>query len=134
MTVMMKAIAAFMIVLGFGAVFVVRMGRHDAHALADFTASYDAFDRRTSDDAFNDLRVKSAMQISSLQTNDGAMMRVAREVSAIAAEEVAAVRAYRAATPDVAPTLASRLSDIRQQRHAAFAHFQRLRTAPPNSD
>jgi hypothetical protein len=100
----LPALIAVMVLLGLG--FVFRMGRHDMQALRDFTASYQRFDRTMSeapggpgaaqfDAALQDLNARASMRISSLTTNDGAMMRVARQVSEAAAREVTAVNRFK---------------------------------------
>ena len=71
-------------VLVLGAAFVYRMGRHDVRALSDFAASYEQFDKAVSEQTLNDLRVKSAMKISSLTKNDGSMTRASLQPRNIA--------------------------------------------------
>jgi hypothetical protein len=136
MTTLAKVISGVAVIVILGAVFVYRMGRHDVRALADFAASYEQFDKRVSEETLNDLRAKAAMKISSLTKNDGSMMRVVRELSDIAVTEVGVIKASRVAQHDSdgATELAARLNDIQRERKAAYAHFQRLLTAPPNSD
>jgi len=122
-------------VLVLGAAFVYRMGRHDVRALSDFAASYEQFDKAVSEQTLNDLRVKSAMKISSLTKNDGSMMKVAREVSELAASEVSLKKASRLENDrEAAVELNGRLTALQLERKAAYAHFQRLLAAPPNSD
>ena len=122
-------------VLVLGAAFVYRMGRHDVRALSDFAASYEQFDKAVSEQTLNDLRVKSAMKISSLTKNDGSMMKVAREVSELAASEVSLMKASRLENDrEAAVELNARLTALQLERKAAYAHFRRLLTAPPNSD
>jgi hypothetical protein len=130
-----RVISGVALLLILGAAFVYRMGRHDVRALADFAASYEQFDKRVSEETLNELRVASAMKISSLTKNDGSMMKVAREISDIAATEVGVVKASRVGQNDrnVATELATRLNDLQRERKAAYAHFQRLLADPPNS-
>jgi len=122
-------------VLVLGAAFVYRMGRHDVRALSDFAASYEQFDKAVSEQTLNDLRVKSAMKISSLTKNDGSMMKMAREVSELAASEVSLMKASRLEKDsEAAFELNARLTALQLERKAAYARFQRLLAAPPNSD
>jgi hypothetical protein len=125
--------AALIVILG--AAFVYRMGRHDVRALADFAASYQQFDKTMSDQALNDLRVKSEMRISSLTKNDGSMMKVAREASDLAATEFSLMKRSQVVRNDreAADELNARLNAVQRERKAAYAHFQRLLAAPPNS-
>ena len=122
-------------VLVLGAAFVYSMGHHDVRALSDFAASYEQFDKAVSEQALNDLRVKSAMKISSLTKNDGSMMNVARQVSELAASEVSLMKASRLENDrQAALQLNARLTALQLERKAAYAHFQRLLAAPPNSE
>lgn len=119
----------------FGAAILYRMGRHDVQALAQFQASYERFDETLSDQALNELRVKSTMSISSLTKNDGAMMNAARQVSDLAATEVSLIKASRVGQNDseAAAALHVRLDALQRDRREAYTHFQRLLAAPPNS-
>ena len=125
--------AALLVILG--AAFVYRMGHHDVRALAEFAASYERFDKTLSEQTLNDLRVKSEMKISSLTKNDGSMMKAAREASDLAATEVNLMKASRVVQSDreEAAELNARLNVVQRERKAAYAHFQRLLAAPPNS-
>lgn len=122
-------------VLILGSAVVYSMGRHDAQALSDFSASYEHFDNTVSEETLNDLQVKSAMKISSLTKNDGAMMKVARQVSDLAASEVSLMKASQLENDrEAGVELNARLTALQHERKAAYAHFQRLLAAPPNSD
>ena len=118
-----------------GAAFVSRMGRHDMRALEDFAVSYEQFDKTMSEQTLNDLRVKSALKISSLTRNDGSMMKAAREASNLAATEVSLVKASQVVQNDreTAAELNTRLNAVRCERKVAYADFQILLAAPPNS-
>jgi len=121
-------------VLILGAAVVYNMGRHDVQALSDFSASYEHFDNTVSEETLNDLQVKSAMNISSITKNDGAMMKVARQVSDLAASEVSLMEASQPGTDrEAGVELNGRLTALQLERKAAYAHFQRLLAAPPNS-
>ena len=100
-------------------------------ALSDFAASYERFDQTISEETLNDLQVKSAMKISSLTKNDGAMMKVARQVSD-RASEVSQIKESQERQTGV--ELGARLTALQRDRKAAYAHFKRLLAAPPNSD
>lgn len=124
--------ASFLIL---GAAVVYSMGRHDVQALSDFSFSYEHFDNTVSEETLKDLQVKSTMKISSLTKNDGAMMKVARQVSDLAASEVSLIKASRLENDgETGVELNARLAELQHERKAAYAHFQRLLAAPPNSD
>ena len=92
--------------------FAYRMFRHDIRSLTEFAASYEQFDKRMSDfsdhateaddeaadQALGDLAVRASMRLSSLIKNDGAMMRVARELSDAATKELTTAKEYKRAT------------------------------------
>jgi hypothetical protein len=123
--------ASFLIL---GAAVVNSMGRRDVQALSDFSSSYEHFDNAVSEETLNDLQVKSAMKISSLTKNDGAMMKVARQVSDLAASEVSLMKAFPLEKDrEVDVELNARLTTLQHERKATYAHFQRLLAAPPNS-
>jgi hypothetical protein len=122
-------------VLILGAAVVYSMGRLDVRALSDFSSSYEHFDNTVSEKTLNDLQVKSGMRISSATKNDGAMMKVARQVSDLAASEVSLTKASRLENDGEARVeLNARLTALQHERKAAYAHFQRLLAAPANSD
>ena len=132
--------------------FAYRMFRHDIRSLTEFAASYEQFDKRMSDfsdhateaddeaadQALGDLAVRASMRLSSLIKNDGAMMRVARELSSAATKELTTLREYKRAAlernDDSAALLNRQFEDARSARKAAYAHFERLLTAPRNSE
>ena len=130
-----KVLLGTALVVMLGAGFVYRMGRHDMRALEDFIVSYEQFDKTTSEQTLNDLRVKSEMKISSLTKNDGSMMKAAREASDLAATEVSLMKASQAVQNDrdTAAESNARLNAVQRDRKAAYAHFQILLAAPPNS-
>jgi hypothetical protein len=111
--------------------FLYRMAQHDSNALGEFAASYEHFERaiatpagdRASDDALADLQQKASMRISSLRANDGSMMRAARDISKLAAQELAALKRSETA----------QFVTIQQERRRTYERFQRLETAPPNT-
>ena len=75
------------------------------------------------------------MKISSLTKNDGAMMKVARQVSDLATSEVSLMKESQLANDrEAGVELNARLKALQLERKAAYAHFQRLLAAPPNSD
>jgi hypothetical protein len=123
-------------VLILGAVVVYSMGRHDVQALSDYSASYEHFDNSVSEETLNDLQVKSTMRISSLTKNDGAMMKLARRVSELAASEVGLMKASQLKNDreEGGVELDARLTALQLERKAAYAHFHRLLAAPPNSN
>jgi len=122
-------------VLILGAAVACSMGRHDVHALSEFSASYEHFDNTVSEETLNDLQVKAAMKISSITKNDGAMMKVAQQVADLAASEVSLGKASQLENGREARVeLNTRLTALQLERKAAYAHFQRLLAAPPNSD
>ena len=116
------------------------MFQQDLQSVSDFSAAYKQFDQRVSDfsaratdadehaadKALADLAQRASMRLSSLMKNDGSMMRVAREVSDDSAKELAALKEYR--------TVNKQVEDARSARRAAYAHFERLVEAPPNSE
>ncbi len=121
-------------ILILGAAGVYSMGRHDVLALSDFAASYEHFDKTRSEETLSDLQVRSAMKLSSLTKNDGAMMKVARQVSDFAVSEVRMMKAAQLVNDKEAGVeLNARLTDLQLERKAAYVHFQRLLAAPPNS-
>ena len=130
--------------------FAYRMGRHDMQALRDFETAYEHFDRaitalgaqrnpsstEQAAAALADFQKKAAMRISSLTKNDGSMMMAAREVAAMATQELTAVNAYQAVAvtdADSARILATEAANVRNERISRHARFQYLATAPPNS-
>ncbi len=122
-------------VLILGAAVIYSMGSHDVRTLSDFSSSYEHFDNTVSEETLNDLQVRSAMKISSLTKNDGAMMRVARQVSDLAASEVSLMKASQLKNDrEAGIELNAQLTALQHARKAAYAHFQKLLAAPPNSD
>ena len=132
--------------------FAYRMFRHDIRSLTEFATSYEQFDKRMSDfsdhpseaddeaadKALGDLAVQASMRLSSLIKNDGAMMRVARELSDAATRELTMLKEYKRAAleqnGDSAALLNKQFEDARSARKAAYAHFEQLLAAPPNSE
>jgi len=116
------------------------MYHQDLQSLADFSAAYQQFDQRVSDfsgqatdaneqaadKALADLALRASMRVSSLMKNDGSIMRVASEISDDSEKELGALKASR--------TVNKQVEDARTARRAAYAHFQRLLEAPPNSE
>jgi hypothetical protein len=110
----------------------------DLDLLNAFKAAYEQFDRqasafsvaateaneRAAERALADLSTRASMQVSSLMKNDGSMMRAAREVSADATMELAALRDHHK----------GKFEEARRARTDAYAHFERLLSAPPNSE
>jgi len=67
--------------------------------------------------------------------NGGAMMKVARHVSDPAASEVSLMKESQLENNrEAGVELNARLTALQLERKAAYAHFQRLLAAPPNSD
>jgi len=132
---MRKALALGVAAVLFLGALVYSMGRHDVRVLSDFAASYEQFDKTVSEQTLNDLRVKSAMKISSLTKNDGSMMKVAQAISDLAASEVSMTKASRFENDRVAAiALNARLAALTAERKAAYSHFRRLLAASPHSD
>lgn len=124
---------------------------HDMQSLREFTAAYEQFDQRVSDlservteanehaaeQALASLALRASMQLSSLLKNDGSVMRVAREVSDAATMEFAKLKEFKRFTverPGDSAALLNTFQDARSARKAAYAHFERLLAAPPNSE
>jgi hypothetical protein len=127
-----------------------QMFDHDMQALRAFAAAYEQFDQRVSDvsgrfteanqhaadQALADLTFRASMQLSSLMKNDGSMMRVARQVSDAATMELATLKAsqrFAAEHQGDSAALLKQFEATRRARRSAYAHFERLLAAPPNS-
>lgn len=119
--------------------FFARMYQRDMQSLADFMASYQAYDvavkaassgtdGRLADMALSDLKAKSSLRISSLIKNEKEAMRVMREIADLSEKEISALEAYRQATGlDAARSrLAQTFQGLTKERQDAFAHFQDL--------
>jgi len=110
----------------------------DVQLLNAFQTAYEQFDQRVSalsagatetnehdaDNALANLAARASMQVSSLMKNDGSMMRAAREVSADATIELAALKDHTR----------GKFEEAQKARKAAYAHFERLLSAPPNAE
>jgi hypothetical protein len=123
----------------------------DVKKLADFSASYEKFDKAISgfprrvsessfanmpavdswggkaDEALAELRARASARISSLIKNEAALMSIALEISDLAGKELEALKAYRRAVSgkDInADRLAKESADLTDKRQTAYARFR----------
>ncbi len=129
--------------------FFYRMGSNDTKALADFSAAYKNYDQAISafsksifaaapvsddvvqkaDEAQAALKTKASARISSLTKNDGELMQVMLQIADLSGKELNAAAEYKNAVGDQSgdiSRLANELSDLTNQRQAAYAHFLEL--------
>jgi hypothetical protein len=128
----------------FAGVFLLHFGRHDARALADFSASYERFDgaisslerdpasddlARKADEALVELDSRASARISSLTRNDAEIMHAFLEIGNLSRRELETLKAYKRAVADPtanSATLAQEFNDLRDQRATAYARFRAL--------
>lgn len=123
----------------------------DINELADFSASYEKFDKAISgfprrvsessfanmpavdswggkaDEALAELKAKASARISSLIKNDAVLMSITLEISDLAGKELEALKAYRRAVSgkDInADRLAKESADLTDKRQTAYARFR----------
>ncbi len=132
--------------------FFARMYQRDMRSLADFMASYQAYDQaaaaasasvctangsspsaagadeRQADAALSSLKTTSSVQISSLIKNDSEAMRTMQAIADLSSKEMSTLKAYQQAAGQDANqvALAQAFHDFMKERQAAFAHLQGL--------
>ena len=108
----MKKIILILIVLGAlaGAGFLYRLYRHDMKSLTEFAAAYERFDREKSADSLAELKVKSAVRLSSMIKNEKEAMDLMREAADMAQKEFDSKFS----------------SELTAQRKSAYARFEAL--------
>ncbi len=138
-----KWLLIVVLVLLAGVFFFYRLYHNDVKALADFSVSYEKFDKAISyfstgstgdleskaGDALAELNAKAVFRISSLIKNDAKLMDQAREVAALSAREFDSLKAYKAAIQSKnadSDRLAKEYGDLTDKRKTAYARFQEL--------
>jgi len=123
--------------------FFYRFYHNDVKALADFSASYEKFDKIISDfsitrtgdleskagDALIELNTKATFRLSSLIKNDAELMDQAVEVADLSERELDSLRVYNGAiqrkNADL-DGLAKEYGNLNSKRKAAYVRFQKL--------
>jgi hypothetical protein len=144
----------FFVLVMFAGIFAFYHLYHtDIKELADFSASYEKFDRaisdfsgrisgsspedrptvdsyeRKADEALVELKVKASARLSSLIKNDAELMSITLEISDLAGKELEALKAYRRAVSDKdinADRQAKEFADLTNERQAAYPRFREL--------
>jgi hypothetical protein len=115
----------------------------DVKTLADFSASYERFNKAISDfslsktddleskagDALIELNTKSTFRLSSLIKNDAKLMDLALEVADLSGKEIDSLKVYKRAIQSEnidLDELAKEYSVLTSKRKAAYAHFREL--------
>jgi myo-inositol-1-phosphate synthase len=123
--------------------FFYRFYHNDVKALADFSVSYEKFDKAISDFSINKtddleskagdtlikLNVKATFRLSSLIKNDAKLMDQALEVADLSGKELESLRAYKRAIQSKNADLdglAKEYGDLTSKRKTAYARFQEL--------
>lgn len=132
--------------LGAAAVFsfFANLYQKDMQALNGFEASYETYAKafsdlkdhptaaesaQSADQALANMQGKAVFRLSSLIKNEREAMSTAQEIGNLAADELAAFKAYQTAASAQSPDqvkLANELSDLSNRRQAAYAHFEGL--------
>lgn len=123
--------------------FFYRFYHNDVKALADFSVSYEKFDKTISDfsitktgdfeskagDALIELNTKATFRLSSLIKNDAELMDQAVEVADLSGRELDSLRVYNGAiqrkNADL-DGLAKEYDNLKSKRKAAYVRFQKL--------
>jgi hypothetical protein len=123
--------------------FFYRFYHNDVKALADFSVSYEKFDKAISDFSINKtddleskagdtlikLNAKATFRLSSLIKNDAKLMDQALEVADLSGKELESLRAYKRAIQSKNADLdglAKEYGDLTSNRKTAYARFQEL--------
>jgi hypothetical protein len=123
--------------------FFYRFYHNDVKALADFSVSYEKFDKAISDFSINKtddleskagdtlikLNAKATFRLSSLIKNDAKLMDQALEVADLSGKELESLRAYKRAIQSKNADLdglAKEYGDLTSKRKTAYARFQEL--------
>jgi hypothetical protein len=123
----------------FAGVLLFRFGRHDARALADFSACYQRFSdavaqlesggpsdelERRADAALAELNASASARISSLTKNDPEIMAAFVEIGDLSRRELETLKAYQKAADSA--TLAQEFEASKSRRAAAYDRFRAL--------
>jgi hypothetical protein len=120
-------------------VLLLHFGRHDARALADFSACYQRFSEaiaqlesggpsyelgRRADAALAELDASVSARISSLTKHDAEIMAAFVEIGDLSRRELETLKAYQKAADSAA--LAQEFGDLQSRRAAAYNRFRAL--------
>lgn len=132
-----------LVVLGGVFFFFYRFYHNDVKALADFSASYEKFDKAISDYSISktedlesqagrallELKTKANFRLSSLIKNDAELMDQAHEVANLSGRELGSLRVYERAVQSKnadLDRLAKECGVLTGKRKAGYARFQEL--------
>ena len=123
----------------FVGVLLFRFGRHDARALADFSASYQRFSdaishlessgpsdelERQAEDALAELDARASARVSSLTKHDAEIMAAFGEIGDLSQKELQTLKEFKRAADSAA--LAQEFGDLKRRRAAAYDRFRAL--------